>query len=205
MLSCEFCSWWEVRHGYTAPPSISGADQDLLPESLSGMGGGLHGVRFYERDRDLCGVVTGYVADGWSAGQVCVVIATPEHLEALGRRLAPLGLAAARAQGLFLVRDAAKTLRLFMRHDSPDPTLFDATVGALVRRSADGAEGLRAFGEMVDVLNTEGNLVGALQLEELWGQLQRTVRFQLLCGYQSSALTPGNLAHVRAAHDHQRV
>ena len=50
--------------------------------------------------------------------------------------------------------------------------------------------GLRAFGEMVDVLNADDNLVGALQLEELWTQLQRTVRFQLLCGYQSSSLAP---------------
>jgi hypothetical protein len=58
---------------------------------------------------------------------------------------------------------------------------------------------------MVDVLGAQDNLVGALQLEELWAQLQRTVRFQLLCAYRSSALSPDNAAQVRAAHDHQLV
>ena len=90
-----------------------------------------------------------------------------------------------------------------MREGSPDPALFDATIGALVRKCASGARGLRAFGEMVDVLSAEGNLVGALQLEELWTQLQSTVRFELLCGYNSSALAADNSAQVRSVHDHQ--
>jgi excisionase family DNA binding protein len=203
VLACAFCSWWEVRHGFAPLAPASGGDQKHSLQAGSAGDRGIHGVRLYARERDLVGAVTGYVVDGWSAGEACVVIATPEHREALSRRLAPLGLVAARARGHLVIRDAAETLRLFMRRGSPDPALFDGTVGALVRKCADGAVGMRAFGEMVDVLSAEDNLVGALQLEELWTQLQRTVRFQLLCGYNSFALAPDHLAQVRAAHDHQ--
>lgn len=203
VFACEFCSWREVRSGYASPPAVSGVGPRRFPVAPRAGDIGVHGVRFYDRDRDLVGAVAGYIADGWSAGETCVVIGTHEHLEALGRRLAPLGPAAARARGHLVTRDAAETLRLFMRHGSPDPALFDATVAALVRKSAERARGVRAFGEMVDVLSAQDNLVGALQLEELWTQLQRTTDFQLLCGYKTSALAPDHLAEVRAVHDYQ--
>jgi hypothetical protein len=37
---------------------------------------------------------------------------------------------------------------------------------------------------MVSLLWDQGNLVGTLRLEQLWTQLQRTVAFDLACGYR---------------------
>jgi len=42
---------------------------------------------------------------------------------------------------------------------------------------------IRAFGEMVDVLWSDGRKRAAIALEELWNDLARTRSFALLCGY----------------------
>ena len=67
----------------------------------------------------------------------------------------------------------------------PDPELFAATVGSAIekRLRSSGGAGLRAYGEMVDVLWKSGNPEGALRLEELWNDLAHVHRFSLLCAY----------------------
>jgi hypothetical protein len=132
---------------------------------------------------------------------VVVLITTGEHRAALRWRLASHGLAIARAEGRLVELDAAETLETFMRGGRPDPALFDATVGALVRRCA-AAGRVRAFGEMVDVLWGQGNVEAALELEQLWTDLQQTVPFTLMCGYAASRMSQAGQARVRAAHDH---
>jgi len=208
LLFCEFCSWSELRSGpqppleTTQPETVrSSVDPARSHASIRKRTSWSHGVRFYDRERDLLSAVAGYVVDGWTAGDVCVLIMTAEHRAALRWRLASHGLAAARAEGRLVELDAAGTLQAFMRDGRPDPELFDATVGALVRECAVGAR-MRAFGEMVDVLWTEGNPDGALELEALWAGLQQTARFTLLCGYGSSRMSSEGRSSVRAAHDH---
>jgi hypothetical protein len=46
-----------------------------------------------------------------------------------------------------------------------------------------------AFGEMTDLLARQGNLDGALRLEELWNELAETYTFSLLCAYSLSAFS----------------
>ena len=43
--------------------------------------------------------------------------------------------------------------------------------------------GIRAYGEMVDVLWRDGNTDGAIRLEELWEELGESYAFSLLCAY----------------------
>lgn len=205
MVFCEFCSWSELRDGYRPPLPLDDGDPDREPgpshAAIRKRRTWAHAVRFYDRDRDLMAALAGFAADGWSAGDVVVLITTGEHRAALRWRLASHGLAIARAEGRLVELDAAETLDTFMRDGRPDPALFDVTVGALVRQCA-AAGRVRAFGEMVDVLWGQGNAEAALELEQLWTDLQQTVPFTLLCGYAAARMSPAEQARVRAAHDH---
>ena len=205
MVFCEFCSWSELRDGYRPPLPLDEGDvgRESSPShaAIRKRRTWAHAVRFYDRDRDLMAAIAGFAADGWSAGDVVVLITTGEHRAALRWRLASHGLAIARAEGRLVELDAAETLETFMRDGRPDPALFDATVGALVRQCA-AAGRVRAFGEMVDVLWGQGNAEAALELEQLWTDLQQTVPFTLMCGYAASRMSQAGQARVRAAHDH---
>lgn len=148
--------------------------------------GAAHAVHFYSDHEGLITRLGDYVAEGIAARETCIVIATPAHRAALERRLRAAD-ADIRPKQLIAL-DAAATLQGFMRSGRPDPELFDATVGTMVRTAAAEPHGMRAYGEMVAVLWACGNAVAALQLEELWNDLLATVRFPLLCAYPSADL-----------------
>ena len=77
-------------------------------------------------------------------------------------------------------------------------------VGGLVDEFA--GRPLRIFGEMVDLLSRRGRVDEAIELEELWNDLQRTRSFSLLCGYRldvfDSAVQAGPLPSVCRVHSH---
>jgi hypothetical protein len=80
-----------------------------------------------------------------------------------------------------------------MVDDVPDETLFQATLGDMVGRARGGGRRLRAFGEMVGVLWSEGNKDGALKLEHLWTRLQAEQKFPLFCAYSRADLRPNSI------------
>jgi signal transduction histidine kinase/CheY-like chemotaxis protein len=57
----------------------------------------------------------------------------------------------------------------------------------------DGRARVKAFGEMVALLWSEGNYAGAVRLEELWNDLQKAHSFSLFCAYPMNALGGENL------------
>lgn len=156
-------------------------------------------MQLYHQDVELVRSLADYLSEGWAAGGSAVVIATPEHRAALRQELAARRLTASLRNGRFVELDAADTLRLFMRDDSPDPVLFQETVGSLVREHA-GAAPLYAFGEMVDLLWVDGSAVAALELEQLWAGLQDRVPFSLLCAYAGAHLDDAGRRVVCDAH-----
>ena len=198
LISCAFCGWTDVRPSGTERRTQV-PEQRPTPD---GDGQWSHGVFLYEHDHQLVSVLEEYLVDGWSAGCVGLVIATPEHRRALRAQLAEHGLVDALGHGRLVELDAASTLAQFMHDGVPDPEDFHRTVGSLVRdHAADG--GLRGFGEMVDVLWAGGNAVGALELERLWSGLQEQVEFSLLCAYATAHVEPADRASITGAHDHQ--
>ena len=162
-----------------------------------------HAVVFYDHDPEAVEAVAEYVAEGLRQGEPVVVIATEEHREAFD--LALLGFGAdpewARATGQYQALDAAATLRTFMVRGLPDPELFEASVGGVVRAAGRGGAKVRAFGEMVALLWDEGNVVGAIALEALWNGLAQRLDFFLLCAYPTRALGTGSLAEVTCVCD----
>ena len=146
---------------------------------------GDHVVQFYERDQDLVTAVSGHLAAALAAGDVAIVVATPEHQRAFDGALTAAGIdvVAARRAGLLIVADAGATLDQLMGASGPDPAAFDSVVGSLVRAAAESGRTVRAYGEMVALLWDAGLITAAIELEELWNDLSERVPFSLYCAY----------------------
>ena len=170
------------------------------------MGRNDHFVQFYEDDDFLIDSICGFISAGFRSGEPAIVVATAAHRLALEARLKDQGLdpAALRASGQFTSLDAADTLATFMVNRMPDATLFDRTVGSMVRHATRAGRPLRAFGEMVVLLWNDGNSTAAVRLEELWNGLAQTCTFSLFCAYPLSVFHGENdstpLLHVCSQH-----
>lgn len=183
LLICRFCSYRQVSGGRATVPTP--------PRD--------HEVLFYDVDHDLVEHLAGYVQEGLSTGESCLVIATPEHRAALRVRVGDEVLTAAARDGAYVELDAEDTLRLFLLDGVPDVVLFDGTVGQFVRDQAVRGP-VRAYGEMVSLLWAQGSPRGALALEALWNQLRGSVGFSLLCAYPARDLGARGRAAVCGTH-----
>jgi hypothetical protein len=165
-----------------------------------------HLVHFYETEDALASAVAKFVGGGLSVGNVVTTIATSEHTQAVQRLLGAAGVDvdAVRASGQLLILDAHETLGKVMRDGEPDPRLFEAVVGDLMaeREALASGAGMRAYGEMVDVLWKRGEKSAALRLEELWNDLQMRRSFALLCAYSMGKFykEPATIHSVCATH-----
>ncbi|MEA3055230.1 MAG: hypothetical protein QOD30_662 [Actinomycetota bacterium] len=155
-----------------------------------------HAVQFYANEDELVAVLVEHVGEPLRDDDATViVIATPEHLDALRTSLAALGIDVPDAERTLrlLLLDAQDTLQQLMVDDAPDADAFDAVVGGLVRRaSSAGARSVRAYGEMVALLWEAGNVSATIELERLWNELGREVPLSLLCGYPASVQAEGD-------------
>ena len=163
------------------------------PDIVAGTGD--HVVQFYERDSDLARCVSAYLAGAVRAGHASIVIATAAHRAAFAAELAVAGVDVSRldGDGTIVWLDAADTLSRFMTKDRIDPEAFRSTVGGIVREVGRDGREIRAYGEMVALLWDAGDVVNAIELEKLWNELARDLRFALWCAYH---------AHSLAVHEH---
>jgi anti-sigma regulatory factor (Ser/Thr protein kinase) len=175
------------------------------PEIIAGTGE--HVVQFYDHESDLARAVGTYLAQAVRAGDISIVLATPEHRAAFREELAAAGLAPGEFDsGAIVWLDAAATLARFMSDGRIDPDAFHDVVGGLVReasqcerakhsrsRSGSGTGHIRAYGEMVALLWDAGDVLGAIELEKLWNELARECEFSLWCAYRG---------HSLAVHEH---
>src|SRR4051812_49391346 len=112
--------------------SVSAAGHDVERTSLPhlnrhGNGGapehshshGEHFVQFYEKDEFLVESVGAYVGAGLGSGEGAIVIATPEHCEALAAQLQKQGidLVVIESRGQYVSLDAVEMLSKFMVDD----------------------------------------------------------------------------------------
>jgi signal transduction histidine kinase len=145
--------------------------------------GSHHAVKFYDNEPELYDLVGSFLADGVSAGEPAVIIATAVHREAIASRLRDRGIADDDPRVMYL--DAGRTLHQFMNGDMPDEQRFREIVGAQLTEMTNRYGGpLRAYGEMVDVLWGQNNAEAALRVEELWNDLSNVCPFALLCAYR---------------------
>jgi hypothetical protein len=118
-----------------------------------------------------------FLGEGFIAGLPAVVIATPEHLDAIrGVLAAPFfDVGRLEAAGDLVMVEAAATLAQFMVDGTPDPIRFRNAITPLIERACRGRKDcvVRAYGEMVDVLWKAGHTVAVVRLETLWNQLYK--------------------------------
>ncbi len=145
-----------------------------------------HFVQFYENDDFLLDSVSRFIGMGLGAGDACIVIATKAHQGPLEERLKANGidLAIARTQGRYISLDALETLSQFMLDGMPEPERFATIIRSVIAEATMEQRHVRIFGEMVELLWSEGNQDAAISLEELWNDLfTATHAFSLLCAY----------------------
>src|SRR4051812_46053771 len=144
-----------------------------------------HVVQFYEQDSFLIAKLSEYLIEGFERGETGIVIATPEHRQALTRSLNEAGLKpeSLELKGRLLLLDARETLSAFMRDDVPDEPLFQKVFRSVMKQAGAPGKSVRAFGEMVSLLWLDGNEEAAVRLEELWENALRNSPADLLCAY----------------------
>jgi anti-sigma regulatory factor (Ser/Thr protein kinase) len=155
-----------------------------------------HMVHLYERDADLCGEAARYIADAVAAGDGAIVIATEDHRESCWAELTLLGVDGDQElrHGRILAFDPITLLDRFAAGGQIDAASFRSTIGGILRAAEKDGHRVRVFGEMVSVLWEAGHVMAALELEELWNELQQTSCFSLLCAYDADAVSSSDHA-----------
>lgn len=152
-----------------------------------------HAVQFYDRDAALARIVGDYLTEGIADGGAGLIVATTPHRAAITEHLHRNGLdvyALTRDRRLRFF-DAAETLSKLLVGGWPDPSRFTA----LLSLTLDGmpasipVSGLRAYGEMVDLLWGMGNRAAALELETLWHAAIDRHGFSVLCSYATGGFS----------------
>jgi MEDS: MEthanogen/methylotroph, DcmR Sensory domain len=149
--------------------------------------GHFHAVRFYEDAQSLARMVATFVAEGFIGGLPAVIVATPEHRDAIIDKLNAMSfdLSHLKRRGDLIVLDARDMLDSFMIDGMPNAEQFEAAMLPVIDKACRKRQDcvIRAYGEMVDVLWKDGFEAAAVRLEMLWNQLANTRQFSLLCGY----------------------
>jgi DcmR-like sensory protein len=148
-----------------------------------------HFVGFYETETFLADSVRDFLAPGLLACDAAIVVATGAHRASFDRALMEAGIDLRETQrsGRYVALDAAEALSTFIVDGMPDAARFEAAIGGLVRRAAEGPRAVRIDGEMVAVLWDEGNAAAAIALEGLWNDLATRHPFSLFCAYPMRA------------------
>lgn len=165
-----------------------------------------HFVELYEDDAALVASIRTFLAIGMNGGEGAVVIATPDHREAIEAELGRVvDLPEARRQGLFTTLDAAETLASFMRAGVVDGERFQSVIGDVLRAAGRENRRVRVFGEMVALLWEAGDVPAALELEDGWNRLAAIHDFRLYCAYRAAALGSDEASLMGICHRHSHV
>jgi len=132
-----------------------------------------------------------------------MIVADSARCEAILQNIRERLGSALQSQPIVLL-DHHETLDRFMIDGRPDAARFDASVGAAVRGLYERCGSLRAYGEMVGTLWSQGKRNAAIALERLWNDLRSRVPFGLYCGYPVDVLEEefqiGSMRDVLCSH-----
>jgi hypothetical protein len=153
--------------------------------------GGAHELSYHEHPDELVALLAPFVIEGLAAGERVIVIATEPHRTALSATLARKHIDI--DHELLTMLDAAETLASLRPDGTIDADLFVAMASGV----AGPGKRVRIFGEMVALLWEAGDVMGALELENLWNDFLEAREVRLLCAYPASTLDESNLHDVK--------
>jgi MEDS: MEthanogen/methylotroph, DcmR Sensory domain len=144
-----------------------------------------HLVQFYSGAQPLAESLSSIFADPLMRGETVVVVAAPNHREALDSALSDAGvnIAAEHRSGRYVAVDVEQALGTFMTPTGPDPDLFRSTIGSTIEHARRRTGSVNAYDELVGVLAERGDLPAALEVETLLDGMLERHPFRLLCGY----------------------
>ncbi len=156
-----------------------------------------HLVHFYATPEGLAQSLCSFFAQPLKRGETVIVVARAEHRRALDAALRQAGvdLAAEVRSGRYVAMDVAETLETMLEDGRPTRDLFDRHARPLVLDAKRRTGQVHVYGEMISTLVARGDIVAAMQLEDLWGEFLTEAPFPLVCGYPREALE-GDLAGV---------
>jgi len=162
-----------------------------------------HVLQIYEDDTVLLDNLSEFVAGGVVQAETAVVIATPEHLKGLKSRLSSMGIAveAAQNRGELILLDAQETMSKFLVDKWPDEHLFRKTISDILEKATHDGRKVRAFGEMVALMWSQGFCGATIRLEHLWTDLCREQSFSLFCAYPKIGFTGDAADDIRRVCD----
>ncbi|HEY5950880.1 MAG TPA: MEDS domain-containing protein, partial [Kofleriaceae bacterium] len=166
-----------------------------------------HIAQLYKTSGFLADAAGRYLSEGARRGEIAIVIATPEHSQAIRHSMQQHGVQPDElfASGRLVLCDAATTLASFMRDGKLDRALAEQELGGLLSRLGANGSGLRAYGEMVMLLWRAGDSTAAIELEQVWNGLVEHHRFSLLCGYHLDGVSGTYPAFAQACREHRQV
>ena len=172
-----------------------------------------HLVQIYKEDDDAALVrnVSRFLSEGVKNGDAALVVANARHAQAFRKAIGP------QADAIRFL-DSVETLSRLMRDEQPDWNRFKEIIGGAVTemRSASAAGGLRAYGDMVNLLWKARQYSSAIRLEQFWNRLlsrssftrseSRIAGFSLYCAYSMDVLADNfqaaALEGILATHTH---
>jgi len=158
-----------------------------------------HSVQLYQEESDLAESLAAYAAAGLALGQGVVVVGSTPRWMALLQRLRAGGVDTHGAvlRGQLRLFGSKVILSSSMSHGVPDRLAFNEAMGGVLALMRMRYASLRVFGELTDVLWSEGRRAAAAAIERFWNALVETQAFSLLC-----ACPLDSLAGVCALHTH---
>ena len=170
-------------------------------------GAGTHAVQFRLSDRASWDEPSRLLRAALQRGEVATIIASHATRAGIAQRLTGWGcdLGHAEEQGKYLSLDVEDALSQLMVDGRIDASRVAAVVDDLERRRlAVGSEsGLTLVGEMAAVLCRDGKSAAAIELERLWDDLTRALRFLTVCVYPTECFReagPELFLHTCAPH-----
>jgi hypothetical protein len=167
-----------------------------------------HIAQVYRDDSFLMEAVCRFVDAGLRRGEGLVLVMRKANWNALSGQFAAKGVDLSRAieRGQILLHDADEMLARLMKHGLPDGDAFQRTVGDMIRGMRSRYRGVRAFGEMVDILWNDDRRDAAAALEHLWNEVCRAEPFVSLCAYRIDPLDRdaygGHVEVICSTHTH---
>jgi len=213
-------------HGYVYKPRVLRDVLPVLEAILRGgrfVNGGLervaqrdslashrHDLVFCSSDAVLVTSFSRFVAGALDRGNAVIVLLTDAHERSLQRTLqaSQVDIALATRQQRYVSVSITELLAKVMVNGCPDPTRFvnaaEELLTEVARRAGQHAE-IAACGECSPTVWADGKVEAAIQLEQLWDDVAKSRKMDILCAYPLAARDESVPAVRRLCAEHTAV